>query len=220
MSEYLDCLEESERLGESPQCYMGKVRLNDGAPELIADIELSPASPHAKFGACFGENLQGVHTYFGSGWNTTGVHCDPGENLLIVICGSKRFDLFPPTDLDCLYPARQPGYLCSQVPPLIPPEEMPSELKRRCPLYRHAQPLHAELEAGDMLYLPPFWWHGVAGGVERNMILNWWCELHPHKVEITPESEGASAILAGLARSFGMPPEAAMVDPAMVDLSR
>ena len=28
-----------------------------------------------------------------------------------------------------------------------------------------------------MLYLPVFWWHGVTGGAQRNMLVNWWCEM-------------------------------------------
>ena len=37
------------------------------------------------------------------------------------------------------------------------------------------------LVAGDVLYLPACWWHCVEGSAERNMILNWWMDLHPKK---------------------------------------
>ena len=37
------------------------------------------------------------------------------------------------------------------------------------------------LKAGDLFYLPIFWWHAVQGSIGRNMILNWWCQQHPYK---------------------------------------
>lgn len=202
LSEFLDRIEESEYYGSSPSVYMGKVRLQDQVPEMAADIDMAPISPLGLYGSCFGENLEGVHTYFGCGRNATSVHCDPGENLLIVICGEKTFDLFPPTDVDILYPVRPPSYLCSSVPPLTPPNAMPKSVEDRCPLYSLAQPIKVHLEAGDMFYLPPFWWHGVSGGATRNMILNWWCEPHPDKQEATPESEGARGVLADISREL------------------
>ena len=46
---------------------------------------------------------------------------------------------------------------------------------------RHAQPLEVNLGPGDFLYLPACWWHCVEGSRERNMILNWWFDVHPAK---------------------------------------
>ena len=40
-----------------------------------------------------------------------------------------------------------------------------------------------DLAAGDLLYLPACWWHCVQGCRDRNLILNWWHELHPSKIE-------------------------------------
>ena len=37
------------------------------------------------------------------------------------------------------------------------------------------------LQAGDVLYLPALWWHCVEGSRDRNMILSYWFDIHPHK---------------------------------------
>ena len=43
------------------------------------------------------------------------------------------------------------------------------------------KPAKVHLKAGDLFYLPIFWWHAVQGSIGRNMILNWWCQQHPYK---------------------------------------
>ena len=42
-----------------------------------------------------------VHTYFGCGGNTTCLHADPSENLLLVVMGEKFLDIYPPCDAAC-----------------------------------------------------------------------------------------------------------------------
>ena len=42
-----------------------------------------------------------VHTYFGCGGNTTCLHADPSENLLLVVMGEKFMDIYPPCDAAC-----------------------------------------------------------------------------------------------------------------------
>uniref|UniRef100_A0A7S4QGJ8 JmjC domain-containing protein n=1 Tax=Alexandrium monilatum TaxID=311494 RepID=A0A7S4QGJ8_9DINO len=199
--EYLGMVEEAERNQTAPAFYMGKVPLSDELPELVADIDAASASPISKYGQCFGPNPKGIHTYFGCSRNTTATHFDPSENLLLVVSGSKTFELYHPSDVDCLYPTKPPGYTNSVVPPFAPPGSMPSDLQARCPHYCHARPVRVELSAGDMLYLPICWWHGVTGGSERNMILNWWCEMHPRKKVVSDESKGARGALAALKKS-------------------
>merc|ERR1711879_697840 len=88
--------------GGSPY-YMGKVSLKEHAPEMAEAIAASPKTPLALYGSCFGKT-QEAHTYFGCGKNTTTIHCDAEDNLLLVICGTKTFDLYPPSDAENLYP--------------------------------------------------------------------------------------------------------------------
>lgn len=194
-SEYLRHIEMAESVAGTTPFYMGKVQLQETCPELAEDVASAKAAPMKKFGGCFGGNAKGMHTYFGAGGNTTSIHCDPSENLLVVISGSKTFQLFPPWDADFLYPTMK-KCLNSSVPPFTDPSAMLPEVEEMYPLFRHAQPQVVTLHAGEMLYLPIFWWHAVQGSESRNMILNWWCSIHPHKLQPwNPETEGAAALM-------------------------
>jgi len=193
LAEYLDMIAEAEQAGGTVPYYMGKVSLEREVPEMLEDVDAAPESPWKLYGHAFGRVRDGVHTYFGCGQNATAIHADPSENILVVVCGRKTFQLFPPCDADCLYPIMKKP-LNSCVPAFTQPDDMPPDTERLYPNYRHARPMTVELEAGDMLYLPIFWWHGVAGGQGRNMILNWWCDMHPSKVTARPEPEGEMTI--------------------------
>mmetsp|Transcript_19613 Transcript_19613/g.45653 ORF Transcript_19613/g.45653 Transcript_19613/m.45653 type:complete len:498 (-) Transcript_19613:57-1550(-) len=196
-AEYLDLVEEAERLSKPPAFYMGKMPLHRELPELFEDINSAPGSPWAKLSSCFGANSAGVHTYFGCGRNSTAIHFDPSENLLVVVAGTKTFELYPPADVDCLYATKPPGYVHSAVPPFLPSKDLPPDLEARFPMYSQAQAVRVDLKAGDVLYLPIFWWHAVSGSMERNMIVNWWCNMHEEKKTPNPtESEAALALRA------------------------
>lgn len=183
-SMYLDRLEEADQTNCTPGAYAGKLRLADFLPEMVEDLDNCSAGPMQQFSSVLGP-LKGKqpHTYFGGGNNTTALHCDPSENILVVISGMKTFELFPPTDVDVIYPSRPPAYLRGTVPPFTDPQGMDEETSERYPLFRHASPQIVDLYPGDMLYLPIFWWHNVAGSLEPNMILNWWAEIHARKGE-------------------------------------
>jgi len=200
MSDYLDMIEEAEHDGSSVPFYMGKIPLSQEVPELVEDIDDAPASPWKKFGSCFGPlTVKGVHMYFGCGRNTSAIHWDPSENLLVVVSGSKTYELYPPCDAELLYPSVKKS-MHSGVPPCTKPDEMPVDLQARFPLYTRARPLRVDLEAGDMLYLPRCWWHGVTGSVGRNMTLVWWSESHPKKRSYFQETDGAQWLLSHMAQ--------------------
>lgn len=184
-SMYLDRIEEAEDTNCTPGAYAGKLRLSEVLPEMVEDLENSSAGPMQQFSSVLGPTKgDQPHTYFGCGGNTTACHCDPSENILVLISGTKRFEIFPPTDVDVLYPNRPPAYLRGTVPPFTSTTDMDEETAARYPLYRHARPQTVDLVPGDMLYLPIFWWHSVSGSFERNMLINWWTEVHPKKAEI------------------------------------
>lgn len=195
MNDYLKMVEDAEYSGASTPFYMGKVPLPKEIPELAEDIQASPGNPMKRFGACFGPLIPtGVHTYFGCGKNTTGIHCDPHENLLVVISGTKTFELYPPNDADCMYTTVK-RCVNSPIPPLTVPNAMSREVEAQYPLYRNAKPVRVDLVAGDMFYLPIFWWHGVTGSAKRNMILNHWTNMHPKKFVPIAQGHGATSIL-------------------------
>jgi len=86
----------------------------------------------------------------------TQAHQDPYDNLFGVMEGAKRFILVPPRPRRAMYPhspfSSIPNF--SQVDPETPD-------LTRFPSFRRASPLVAEVEAGDLLFIPNLWWHQV-----------------------------------------------------------
>jgi len=109
---------------------------------------------------------------------TTPAHFDEYENIACVVCGVRRFTLFPPEQVRNLY-----------IGPLdFAPTGAAISMARldqlddpRYPRLReamaHAQV--AELEPGDAIYIPPMWWHHVASLGTLNALVNyWWKRTH------------------------------------------
>jgi len=183
---FLDRVEEHERGNcAAVPFYLGKVPLNIELPELAQEVERAETCPQRIYGSCFGRlNPEGVFTYMGCGRNTTSVHFDMRENLLLCLNGTKRLWLFPPCEACNLYPVfthTMSDFSRSAAPPFTYFDELSPELQEKYPLLRKAQHVEVNLSAGDMLYLPSCWWHCVEGSQDRNMILNWWFDWHPEK---------------------------------------
>jgi len=177
----LGAIETHEREGMRMPFYLGKVPLRAELPELAKEIDDAPTCPQRLYGECFGElKPEGVYTYLGCGRNTTPVHFDAHENLCLCLCGSKRVWCYPPSDARYLYPVND--FTRSAVVPFIRNlGELTEELQETYAHSALAHPVEVMLSAGDMLYLPSCWWHCFEGSQDRNMILNWWFDLHPEK---------------------------------------
>jgi hypothetical protein len=61
------------------------------------------------------------------------------------------------------------SFAYSAIPPMVRPSE--AFAREAMPRFESARALPVELHAGDLLYLPIYWWHGVSGGPARNLIL-------------------------------------------------
>ncbi len=115
---------------------------------------------------------------------TVGLHFDAAENLNIQVRGRKRFVLFPP--------GTSPYYPCpffSQTAHISEVFREGPELDRaRFPRFDPSRGREAILEEGEILYLPPYWWHQVTSLGDINVNVNTWCFpslrkqlLHPNQ---------------------------------------
>merc|ERR1719330_877710 len=177
--------------------YLGKVPLAQELPELAEEIAQAQTCPRREYGSCFGGLVpQGVFTYLGCGRNTTPVHFDAYENLMLCLCGSKRVWLYPPCDAPFLYPVGdgvmypESDFSRSAAIPFRRFDDLPADLRARYPRLSRARPVEVSLRAGDVLYLPCCWWHCVEGSEGRNMILNWWFHVHPEKRALAQPAKG------------------------------
>lgn len=100
-------------------------------------------------------------------------HFDHADNLACVVAGRRLFTLFAPEQVVNLYP----GPL--DFTPAGAPVSMVDQNKpdfSRYPKFAKAlqQALYAELEPGDVLYIPALWWHHVESLSGLNMLVNYW----------------------------------------------
>lgn len=107
-------------------------------------------------------------------------HYDNTENIACVVAGRRRFTLFPIEQYPNMYvgpldftPAGQPISLVDTRNPDL----------ETFPRFRQALEAAevAELDAGDAIYIPTLWWHGVESLTSFGMLVNyWWRDVPAH----------------------------------------
>lgn len=129
---------------------------------------VEPALPPNPVGELPG--VRKTNFWLGSARAHTSLHQDHMHNLVIQLAGRKRFTLFAPGDAPFLY--REQGVERFDTHSQI---KIPAEADlERFPLYAKATPHRIDLEPGDALFMPAYWWHEVST-LEPSLMLNtWW----------------------------------------------
>jgi hypothetical protein len=100
-------------------------------------------------------------------------HNDHDHNIACVVAGRRRFTLFPPEQLTNLYIGphdRTPSGRAISLASLENPDF--AAHPRFAEALKTAQV--AELEPGDALYVPKYWWHHVQSLTAFNVLINYW----------------------------------------------
>jgi len=151
-------------------CYAANVPIEVALPELAALLSPLGQGLVDRFGPLFGPAVPGTPAlYLGAGGQRTPLHFDPTENLTAVMQGSKHFRLFPPAASLQLQP--RGGYLAAAacwLSGVVPAVYSDVDAWRS---HGSPRPLDVEVRAGEVLYLPPGWWHAVAGSQAPNVTL-------------------------------------------------
>lgn len=122
---------------------------------------------------------------------TTPTHHDISHNMLVQIKGRKRVVMFPPVSWQTLYPwpLLHPGGLSAQTSLAADTDGQPAEF----PAFRRGGLLAyvAEVGPGDVLYVPPLWWHSVTALDEVAVSVSVWSpfegsELYDEAVKSAP----------------------------------
>lgn len=171
-------------------------------PELIEDIDCSVLEFAEK---CFNKPPDAVNFWMGDERAVTSMHKDPYDNLYCVISGYKDFILLPPHCLPWipkqLYPTgvykRNAETNQYHIEPVMCPhgedkdenglshDPMLTEWISVDPLapdlfkypqYSKVKPLRVRVKAGDMLYLPNYWYHHVQQS-HKCIALNFWYDM-------------------------------------------
>lgn len=109
---------------------------------------------------------------------TASCHYDALNNIACCAVGRRRFTLFPPGQIDNLYPGPlepTPGGQAVSVVDFAAPDF------ERYPRFRDAL-AHGQstvLEPGDAIFIPSLWWHHVQGLEAFNVLVNYWWSSVP-----------------------------------------
>lgn len=149
----------------------------------VADVYPELANDFAAPAAIEKEKLRQVNLWIGTAGNVTPLHYDAANNFLAQIRGRKRIHLFHPSQADLLYPSatRQSANNTSQVLLLKPDFD-------KHPRFKEAVACECTLQPGEMLYIPPHWWHHVES-LDAAISLNFWWKprlaqfLHPMGIQ-------------------------------------
>jgi hypothetical protein len=105
-------------------------------------------------------------------------HYDLYDNMACLVAGKRRFTLFPPEQLVNLYPG-PPHKTLAGTPVSMASLDTPDF--KRFPRLKAAldKVQHADLEPGDALFIPYFWWHHVSSRQPFNVLVNYWWDPVP-----------------------------------------
>ncbi|XP_063532498.1 bifunctional peptidase and arginyl-hydroxylase JMJD5 [Cydia strobilella] len=143
--------------------YLAQYQLFDQVPELKNDI----TEPEY---CCFSDSNDPVDimAWYGPKGTVSPLHHDPKRNLLAQVVGEKQIFLFSPKDSELLYPHEHELLSnTARVDPRKPDLES-------YPKYKDAKPYYCILRPGQLLYIPPKWWHFVESLSVSFSVSFWW----------------------------------------------
>ena len=106
--------------------------------------------------------------YVGGPNTATSLHCAAICNLYLQVYGRKRWVLVAPKFTPLMYPALSNGLNWQSRVDFRDPDYGAT------PLYRSVDRWETVLEPGDVLWNPPFVWHGVQNLTESIAVSLWW----------------------------------------------
>lgn len=145
---------------------------------------------------------------------TTPLHFDEQENIFTQLQGKKRVRLFSPNWWYALYPFPNGHPRDRQSQVTLPSEPGCSILEDesdrfRFPAYESAfkdvgmNELYTDLEAGEVLYIPQYWFHQMEA-LTDNVSLSWWFK-HTNKKDIDYKNLRLDDVsLTAVRRNIGM----------------
>jgi hypothetical protein len=141
--------------------YLGEVALQKFFPELVPEVE-RPAYFRDE------EPLNAV-LYFGQK-QFSQLHYHPqGSATLCLLYGSKRVWLFAPDQTPYLY--KYPWYSANHNMSLT---TSPAPDPARFPKFAQAKPYELVVKAGELLFIPIYWWHSIQNEETNIAVVFFW----------------------------------------------
>lgn len=149
-----------------PVGYLAQHNLFDQIPELLDDICV-PEYCALSENETDDDNVD-INAWFGPGGTVSPLHQDPKHNLLTQVFGEKYIKLIDPGYTAAVYPhGDHILFNTSQVDVMNPDLE-------RFPLFADVQYTECILKRGQMLYIPPKYWHYVTSLSPSFSVSFWW----------------------------------------------
>lgn len=176
-------------LGETdaPAIYIGSTDVDQFLPGFRAANDLVLNHP------MFAANPPMVGAWIGN--RTVALaHHDMSHNVACVAVGRRRFTLFPPEQVENLYPGPLEPTPGGQV---VTMADIQAPDFERFPKLREALAAAqvAEMEPGDALFYPAMWWHQVEALESFNVMINYWWNTSPRFMD-TPQNTLLHALLS------------------------
>ncbi|XP_051118613.1 lysine-specific demethylase JMJ30 isoform X1 [Andrographis paniculata] len=144
--------------------YLAQHQLFDQIQELKQDIVI-PDYCYAG-----GGEIQSLNAWFGPPGTVTPLHHDPHHNILAQVVGKKYIRLYPASLSEELYPHSESMLSNSSQVDLDNIDE------EQFPKIMDLEFVDCILEEGEMLYIPPKWWHYVRSLTPSFSVSFWWSE--------------------------------------------
>lgn len=139
-----------QKLKKNKSEYLRFCRIIDEKPELKADLDLVFLNRFRQ-----SKDLEEYYFFMGDENTHTGLHCEITESVAIQIVGKKKWILIAPEERIFIYPiAKRYNHFLTN----LNPENVD---KNQYPLFKYAKRYEVDLEPGDVLWFPAYYWHYV-----------------------------------------------------------
>src|SRR5262249_2337338 len=123
--------------------------------ELPAFAQCAPSLPYLRSGASGQRRLR-----IGAGAQIVNLQCEPTHKLVALLAGDSRITVVPPDNMADMYPAPLESCAGEAIVSRIPLLQFDAR-RFPCAVRQLAKGRVAELHPGEVLYIPPLWWHHV-----------------------------------------------------------
>jgi len=187
LTDYLDAIKSHLGNPDAQSYYIGSTDLDIYLPGFRAENDLVLNDP------MFEANPPMVSIWLGNRTTAT-AHYDMSNNIACCLVGNRRFTLFPPEQVENLYPGPLEPTPGGQVVSMVDFRDPDFE---RYPRFRDALATAevADLEPGDILFYPALWWHHVEALSDFNAMVNYWWNTSPAWID-TPQNTLLHALLS------------------------
>lgn len=171
LDQVLDDIQRSLDDSNPPGFYIGSSTLDASLPGMRAENDLV-------FNDSMFEGNGPITSIWIGNSSIASAHYDAPNNLACCTVGRRRFILFPPEQIENLYPGPLEPTPGGQAVTMV---DFANPDFDRYPRFREALAAGqvAEMEPGDAIFYPSLWWHQVEALSPFNVLVNYWWNTSP-----------------------------------------